>query len=243
MLQSRSDALRQYLCIAIFLGDIVEESLQYIRLTPSENKRVESVRRSIWLFWSVIDILWAFIQSCNKLACNRKAQTQLDIFWTLRYFRKCSNSVRNNLNEHMSNMPNMAMRSILAAARTVGLGSFKRSLSFSMNRSFSTSARSYIYSFATHIAAVLRTYGSWSRKQWLNGSTKQSIIFSTWIYPIVLIAKARINGFGSSTSCSPKRNMCKYDWKQGSFSMTLRHLYKHRDGHHGHVGFASRIVD
>lgn len=56
------------------------------------------------------------------------------------------------------------------------------------------------YSFATQTAAVLRTYGSSSRKHFRNGSHKYSVILSTRMQPIVRTANARINGFESSQS-------------------------------------------
>ncbi len=58
------------------------------------------------------------------------------------------------------------------------------------------------YNFATHTAAVLRTYGSSSLRHLRSGSQRYSTILSTRMHPIVRTASARISGLGSCVSCS-----------------------------------------
>jgi hypothetical protein len=55
-------------------------------------------------------------------------------------------------------------------------------------------------SFATHSAAVFRTYGSSSESAFFSGGVRYSVIFSTRMHPIVRIASARIRGESCSES-------------------------------------------
>ena len=87
-----------------------------------------------------------------------------------------------------------------AFATTIGLLSARSSLSWSMKPRSSTRVGFMSCSFATHIAAVFRTYGSSSTRVRCNGSHRYSVIFSTRMHPMVRTARARISGFGSALS-------------------------------------------
>mmetsp|Transcript_16996 Transcript_16996/g.27618 ORF Transcript_16996/g.27618 Transcript_16996/m.27618 type:complete len:251 (-) Transcript_16996:397-1149(-) len=87
-----------------------------------------------------------------------------------------------------------------ALATTVGFASHSRSRSTSRNPRSRTRVGARSKSLATHTAAVLRTYGSSSRRARLSGSQRYSVIFSTRTQPIVRTASARTSGFGSDAS-------------------------------------------
>lgn len=93
-----------------------------------------------------------------------------------------------------------------ALETTVALLSSIKSLSISTNPPFSARLGSALYNFATHIAAVLRTYGSLSFKQCRRFSVRASVTTGIVIYDMVRIANARMRGFRSLQSCVISEN-------------------------------------
>mmetsp|Transcript_24987 Transcript_24987/g.77151 ORF Transcript_24987/g.77151 Transcript_24987/m.77151 type:complete len:259 (+) Transcript_24987:3237-4013(+) len=106
-------------------------------------------------------------------------------------------------NSSTASSPDVSAISFSAAtafATTVGFGSATMSRNVSTKPRSTTSSGCMSYSFATHIAAVFRTYGSSSFKAPISGSHRYSVILSTRMQPIVRIAKALTSGFGSTAS-------------------------------------------
>ena len=138
--------------------------------------------------------------------------------------------------------------------------------SASRNPRSSTSSALMSYSFATHTAAVLRTYGSSSRRQRCSGSQRYSVILSTRMQPMVRTANARMSGLGSCESCSSGReagqgkrgggggqgavaaagrtaNPTAHACAHARHTHTRAHLDKGVDRHDREVGLGLGVVD
>mmetsp|Transcript_58673 Transcript_58673/g.122596 ORF Transcript_58673/g.122596 Transcript_58673/m.122596 type:complete len:333 (+) Transcript_58673:584-1582(+) len=94
----------------------------------------------------------------------------------------------------------ISQRAATALATTVGLESPSRPRSSSRNPCSLTRSGLMSKSFVTHVAAVLRTYGSSSLSALRRGLARYSVIWSTRMHPIVRTARARMSGFGSDAS-------------------------------------------
>mmetsp|Transcript_72526 Transcript_72526/g.161159 ORF Transcript_72526/g.161159 Transcript_72526/m.161159 type:complete len:257 (+) Transcript_72526:2049-2819(+) len=100
----------------------------------------------------------------------------------------------------ISDVSAISARDATAFDTTIGLESPSKSYTMSRNPWSSTSSPLMSYNFATHTAAVLRTYGSSSFRHFRRGSHKYSTILSTRMQPIVRTASARMSGLGSCVS-------------------------------------------
>ncbi len=109
--------------------------------------------------------------------------------------------VKFNLNMTPSGRSPISTNAATALATTVAFVSSIKSRNFSTKPPRSARRGSAAYSFATHIAAVLRTYGSRSLRQCRSGSVRASMTTDVGMYDMVLIASARIRGLRSVTSC------------------------------------------